>query len=268
MAYLALGCVALAFLTPFYVIYKPPALFIRYLAWRNPEVLYHVSLPATKKMVAISFDDAPSSYTPDIAAALKANDAHATFFVIGSQVQGHAEVLSELVKEGHELANHAMYDEPSRYLSSAELQKQISKVEQSIQDAHTIVGKERPSTKWFRPGSGFFTQRMIEVVEMMGLHIALGDIYPHDPQVSYVWVNARHVLSMVKPGGIIINHDRRPWTAPMLKKVLPELKRRGYEVVTVSQLVAEKHKGLDADPVTTTSKHEGQQGPASQSKDE
>ncbi|KAL9060184.1 MAG: hypothetical protein Q9162_000798 [Coniocarpon cinnabarinum] len=195
------------------------------------------------------------------------NDAHATFFVIGSQVTSRAEILSDLVKDGHELGNHAMYDEPSRSLSDSELQKQLQTVEQSIDDAYKILGKDRPATKWFRPGSGFFSARMINVAESLGLRIALGNVYPHDPQISLPWVNARHVLSMVKPGSVIINHDRRPWTVEMLKSVLPELKRRGYEIVTISQLVTEGAKG-GKDDEKKAGQDEGSQGPASQAKED
>jgi peptidoglycan/xylan/chitin deacetylase (PgdA/CDA1 family) len=44
---------------------------------------------------------------------------------------------------------------------------------------------------------------------------------------------------MLQPGGIIICHDRRSWTVPMLQKVLPEMRRRGYHVVTVTELLKE-----------------------------
>lgn len=71
----------------------------------------------------------------------------------------------------------------------------------------------------------------------MGLRIALGSVYPHDPQVPYAWMNAAHILSMVRPGSVIICHDRRSWTVPMLGRVLPELRKRGYRVVTLSELV-------------------------------
>ena len=77
----------------------------------------------------------------------------------------------------------------------------------------------------------------------MGYRLVLGGVYPHDPQVASPWLNARHVLSMVRPGAIIVCHDRRPWTAPMLRKVLPELKRRGYRVVSVSELLQEAGGG-------------------------
>jgi hypothetical protein len=42
---------------------------------------------------------------------------------------------------------------------------------------------------------------------------------------------------MLSPGGIIICHDRRSWTLPMLQKVLPEMKRRGYSAVTLTELL-------------------------------
>lgn len=73
----------------------------------------------------------------------------------------------------------------------------------------------------------------------MGYHLTLGDIYPHDPFVPFWKINNWHILSSVHPGGIIICHDGRSWTPPMLRKLLPELKRRGYRVVTLTALLKE-----------------------------
>ncbi|KAK3952047.1 hypothetical protein QBC32DRAFT_342396 [Pseudoneurospora amorphoporcata] len=93
--------------------------------------------------------------------------------------------------------------------------------------------------KYYRPGSGFFSERMLTLVRKLGYRLVLGSIYPHDAQIGYAWLNARHILSMLSPGGIIICHDRRSWTPPMLRNVLPEMQRRGYKAVTVSQLLEE-----------------------------
>lgn len=229
---------ALAFIllvAPIYVVYKPPNVLIRYFQRRWPDVLWHV--PTTKKIIALTIDDAPSEYTEEIMDILKANNASATFFVIGSQVSGRESTMRNLVLNDFELGNHAMHDEPSRSLSDAELAKQIAQVQTKIAIAYEAVNVEQPKARLFRPGSGFFSMRMRELMQKIGYVIVLGGIYPHDPQIPYWNVNARHILSMVRPGGIIICHDRRPWTAPMLRKVLPELKARGYQVVTVSELV-------------------------------
>jgi peptidoglycan/xylan/chitin deacetylase (PgdA/CDA1 family) len=185
----------------------------------------------------LTIDDAPSTHTRAILDLLICNDAIATFFLIGSQIGGHEEVLAELVRAGNELANHAMHDEPSRGLSDAVLAEQIREVHALIQDAYNAAGEDGPETWFFRPGSGFFSSRMRNLVSKLGYRLVLGDVYPHDTQVPFASLNARHILSLVKPGSIIICHDRREWTVPMLREVLPELKRRGYRVVTVSELL-------------------------------
>ncbi|ROT39876.1 nodulation protein nodB [Sodiomyces alkalinus F11] len=222
--------------SPFYVIYKPPALLIRYFQWKWPDVLWQVD--TTRKVVALTIDDAPSEYTTEIVQLLKENDARATFFVIGSQVQGREDYLGEVVQNGNELGNHAMHDEPSRSLSDAQLEREIRAVRNLIRRAYVAEDLPMPPN-YFRPGSGFFSDRMRALVDKLGYRLVLGGIYPHDPQISWWRANANHILSMLRPGAIIICHDRRSWTLPMLRKVLPEIKRRGYDIVTVTELVKE-----------------------------
>ncbi|KAF3007885.1 hypothetical protein E8E13_010971 [Curvularia kusanoi] len=221
-------------LFPFYCIYKPPNTLIRYFQHRWPDVLWHV--PTREKVIALTIDDAPSEHTQGILDALRDHDAHATFFVIGGQVGGREAVLEEMVKRGMELGNHAMHDEPSRALEAAVLAQEMDTVDRAINATYAAVHVPRPP-RYFRPGSGFFSTRMREQVSESGYQMVLGSIYPHDPQIPYPAVNARHVLSMARPGGIIICHDRRGWTVPMLRKVLPELKRRGYTITTVTGLL-------------------------------
>lgn len=223
-------------LIPLYCIYKPPNILIRYCQRRWPDVLFHV--PTDKKVVALTIDDAPSTHTTEILRLLQLHNAAATFFLIGSQIPEYEHILVDLVRAGNELANHAMYDEPSRALSDDMLREQIRTVHARIQEAYAAAGTQTEPENWlFRPGSGFFSSRMRIVVKELGYRLVLGDVYPHDPQVPYWKLNASHILSMVKPGSIIICHDGRSWTMPMLQKVLPELGRRGYTIVTVSDLL-------------------------------
>ena len=132
-----------------------------------------------------------------------------------------------------------MNDEPSRSLSDGDLIQQIQAVQGMIQDAYTAVGVEVPQN-YFRPGSGFFSTRMRRTLAELDHQLVLGSVYPHDPQIPYHSVNASHILSMLCPGGIIVCHDRRSWTAPMLRKVVPEMKRRGYQLVTVTELLKQR----------------------------
>ncbi|KAK3355937.1 hypothetical protein B0H65DRAFT_453647 [Neurospora tetraspora] len=267
----------LILLLPFYTVYKPPSSLIRYFSQRWTDVLWRLWLPPHRKIVALTIDDAPSDHTREILAALKAGGAHATFFVIGGQVRGREEILREIVRQGHELGNHGMHDEMARQLGDEELERQMREVEGLIRGAYEAEGRVWPGGgssgagagaggtttdgtdtttdtrtreggtvedkviegKYYRPGSGFFSERMLSLVRKLGYRLVLGSIYPHDAQIGYAWLNARHILSMLSPGGIIICHDRRSWTPPMLRKVLPEMQRRGYKAVTVTQLLEE-----------------------------
>ncbi|KAK3311170.1 uncharacterized protein B0T15DRAFT_520675 [Chaetomium strumarium] len=139
-----------------------------------------------------------------------------------------------------------MRDEPARGLGTAELERQLREVQGLIEQAYRAEGREPPppgtagrGRRYYRPGSGFFSSRIRGVARRLGYRVVLGSIYPHDAQIGWAWVNARHILSMLSPGGIIICHDRRSWTEPMLRRVLPEMKKRGYRAVTLSELLAE-----------------------------
>ena len=217
-----------------YCMYKPPKAVIGYLRKKYPDVLFEET--TDEKIIALSIDDAPSSWTDEIMEVLSENGAHATFFVIGTQVDGREDKLRKLIRNGHELGNHAMRDEPSKSLSNDQLEKEVLEVKAKLVEAYTAEGKILPNN-YFRPGSGLFNYRMRDLLGNRGFRIVLGSIYPHDPQIPYPNVNAKHIISMAHPGAIIICHDRRRWTAPMLRIVLPELKRQGYKIVTITDLV-------------------------------
>ncbi|CAK7273126.1 hypothetical protein SEPCBS57363_005494 [Sporothrix epigloea] len=259
---LVLPAIVALLVLPFYVVYKPPRPLISYFVSRWPDVLWRVDLPivvtsgdpterpAQRKLVALTIDDAPSEYTRGILDVLYEYDAHATFFVIGGQVSGRQSVLRDaLASGGHELANHGMHDEPARSLSDGELAEQIAEVDRMLQQVYDSVGHDRHAhsanpdlaqtkpPRYFRPGSGFFSDRMRALVIRLGYQLVLGSVYPHDAQINYPWLNARHILSMLKPGSIVICHDRRSWTAPMLRKMLPAAIKQGYQFVTVTELL-------------------------------
>ncbi|KAI4864817.1 polysaccharide deacetylase [Hypoxylon rubiginosum] len=256
---LALLALVLLLLVPFYVVYKPPRALIGYFAARWPDVLWEVR--TDKKIVALTIDDAPSEHTQEILAVLNGHEATATFFVIGGQVPGREETLADVVRSGSELGNHAMHDEPSRALPDDVLTAQIETVRERIREAYTAADLSgaissssntnsdgssksniRMPPQYFRPGSGFFSDRMRRLVDRLGYRLVLGSVYPHDPQISWAWLNARHVLSMVRPGAIIVCHDRRGWTAPMLRRVLKQLKKDGYRVMSLTEMLEEAQR--------------------------
>ncbi len=207
-----------------------PGLVIRWLARRYPDVLFHVD--AQEPLVALTIDDAPHpTLTPAILDVLAEHNARATFFLIGSQVPGNEHILRRIAEEGHELGNHLMNDAPSVSLSAEEFERQLLRT-------HELLAHFGP-VRWFRPGSGWYSRRMIDQLHHHGYRCALGSAYAYDCHIRSAWYMSRHILLNTRPGSVIILHDgceSRHRTVAALRHILPELQRGGYRVVTLSEL--------------------------------
>ncbi|KAG0650205.1 Chitooligosaccharide deacetylase [Hyphodiscus hymeniophilus] len=213
-----------------YIVYKPPHLLISFLQWKNPDVLWHIPLASGSHVVALTIDDAPSDQTSKMLDLLKEYGAKATFFVIGSQIVSHPDLLRRMHDEGHEIGNHAWKDEPSISLPLSELERQVLEVE-------SLIPANHGSAKYFRPGSGIFNKKMVEKLVNMGYRVVLGSIYPHDPQIHNPKLNSKHVLSMLRPGGIIIMHDRRSYSAVQLELILKGMATKEWKAESLGGLL-------------------------------
>ncbi|KAH8654987.1 hypothetical protein BGZ60DRAFT_472921 [Tricladium varicosporioides] len=232
MVLLWLLLVLVLFMVLAYIIYKPPTFLIGFFQWKYPDVLWRFNLPRKEKIIALTIDDAPSPYTSTILDLLKKYNTTATFFIIGSQISDSAAypaLLERMVREGHEVGNHGMRDEPAISLPLKELGRQVKEV-----DGMLPVNESRK--KWFRPGSGFFNTRMLDVVKGAGYKLVLGSVYPHDAQVKSALWNARHVLGMARSGGVIIMHDRRGYSVEQFGLVLEGLNKGGWKVLVTSRI--------------------------------
>ncbi|OGO19408.1 MAG: hypothetical protein A2Z14_15655 [Chloroflexi bacterium RBG_16_48_8] len=228
-----LGSVVLFLLLIGVLVFLEPEWVVARLKKRSPSVLY--SIDTEEFVVALTIDDGPDpSKTPKILDVLKRYDAHATFFLITSRIPGNEELIKRMVTEEHEIANHLLYDEPSIRLGLVEFERQLLQADEVL--------SEYGETRWFRPGSGWYDNGMLEIIEEHGYHCALGSVYPFDPQLGSSWFIKRYILWKVNPGAVIVLHDygdRGGRTAEALETILPELQKRGYRVVTLSELVAE-----------------------------
>ncbi len=209
-----------------------PAAIIEGIAAGNPGCLY--SVPRQDKVVALTLDDGPdSATTPELLRILAENNARATFFLISGNLPGNDTLVERLVREGHEIGNHFSDNEASITLPPRAFVR-------SFLTADSALRRVAP-VRWVRPGSGHYNQRMIRTFRENGYKCALGSVYPFDPQIpspAYsTWMIRRHV----RPGAIIILHDgtyKGRNTIRTLTKLLPDLTRRGYRVVTLSELAA------------------------------
>ncbi|WDL99531.1 polysaccharide deacetylase family protein [Alicyclobacillus sp. ALC3] len=194
-------------------------------------------VPTDKKVVALTFDDGPSAkFTPIILETLRENHARATFFVIGSRVERLPEVLTEELREHDEIANHSFKHQIMTSLSEQRIYSELSSTQQAIQEA---TGSEQPLM--FRPPRGRINKRILQVAEDHHYKVVMWSIDSGDWANPGVHQIVKTVLSQVKSGDIILFHDQggsRRQTVTALKQIIPVLRRRGYEFVTVSDLIS------------------------------
>jgi peptidoglycan/xylan/chitin deacetylase (PgdA/CDA1 family) len=213
-------------------LWTAPEWLVDRLATLRPGCLYRV--PTERPVVALTIDDGPDSIsTPKILSELRRHDARATFFLIAGRVAGQEQIVRALVAGGHELGNHFTSDRPSIGLRPDEFEADLLQVHRVLTGYAPVV--------WARPGSGWYSASMIDAMRRQGYRCALGSVYPFDAIVPSVSFAARYLLRNARPGAILVLHDagaRGRRTARILNEVLPELRRRGYRVVTLTELVA------------------------------
>lgn len=209
----------------------PPPALVDYVAERNPEVLFHA--PAADSLVALTLDDGPHpALTPKVLDVLAAHDAKATFFLMGSKVEGNEAVVQRIAREGHELGNHMMTTWPSALLSAPAFEARLRR-------AHRQLAPFADTLRWFRPASGWFTGRIRAEADSLGYDVALGSVYPNDAQNPFPSYHIRYVLRHVRSGSVIVLHEgmaSRRSVLAVLRRILPVLQKRGYRVVTLSHL--------------------------------
>ena len=186
------------------------------------------------KRVALSFDDGP---TPQGVAAvlpvLDRFDAKATFFLIGQDLQHHPEAARAILAAGHELGNHTFSHARNVGRSRAVYRSEIGKTQRLLE----AVGSD---SGLFRPPYG---RKLVDLpfeVERAGLTTVTWDVEDRAENFPDPKAYARDIVERVRPGSIFLIHPmyRSNTTArAALPLILAQLQDRGYEVVTVSELL-------------------------------
>lgn len=192
------------------------------------------SVRTDRRVVALTFDDGPSSGLDEVLDALSRSHSRATFFVVGKRCEGNEAKLMDVVAAGHELGNHTeLHLEVDEECDDAQMRWTITKAQERIRAAG---GGE---ARFFRPPAGRYDDRLPSATQPLGLATALWDVHSWDTNAKTTSGGLiSSVAARVRPGSIVLLHE----TSAVARRALPELIRRlradGYELVTLSELVA------------------------------
>ncbi len=182
-----------------------------------------------KKKVALTFDDGPSSkYTPLLLEGLKERDVHATFFLMGKNIEGKEELVKQMQTEGHLIGNHT-YNHVELCKISREAAR--TEIEATNQEIYDITG-EYPM--WLRPPYGEWQKNLDFYVNMFPV---LWDIDTLDWKSQNVNAVMQIVESEIEDGAVILMHDAYQSSVDAALQIVDLLTAQGYEFVTVDELV-------------------------------
>lgn len=196
--------------------------------------IYHCNSNSGNK-IALTFDDGPHPiYTPMILDILNQNDIKATFFMVGENVELYGDVAARVLLEGHEIGNHTHTHPHIVNTPQSKLLKEILACDNSIYSISEY------KTKLFRPPEGVVERNISELAEKLDYSIILWSIDTRDWAGTPTDDIVENVLKNTEGGDIILMHDYVSHNTPTpdaLKQIIPVLKSKGYEFVTVSELI-------------------------------
>jgi peptidoglycan/xylan/chitin deacetylase (PgdA/CDA1 family) len=183
--------------------------------------------------VAIGFDDGPYPDTPAFVRMLASNHATATFFMIGRQVTSeYRETMLRELREGDVLGDHT-FTHPDL--------TQSREVRSQLQKTISVIRAQTGYTPCvFRPPYGDVNAPVQRTARSLGLATVTWDVDPSDYTQPGVGAIEQRVLAEAQPGSIIISHDGggpRGQTLAAYPKIIAALRRRGYGIVTIPQLL-------------------------------
>lgn len=186
-----------------------------------------VNIDTSKPMVAITYDDGPSAVTDKILDILEKNGAKATFFQIGSQVESYPNTEKRIASLGCELANHTW---EHKWLSSLDADGINYQLDHTNDVVESITGT-RP--RLMRPPGGFYNETVQAEADMPMIYWSV-DTEDWKTRDAEKTISA--VLDHVRDGDIILMHDLYEQTEKASETIIPELIKKGYQLVTVSEL--------------------------------
>jgi peptidoglycan/xylan/chitin deacetylase (PgdA/CDA1 family) len=197
-------------------------------------------LPRGSKRVALTFDDGPNDpHTLNLLDVLSKHGVRATFFLIGRYVRQRPDIVQEIMKRGHVVANHTFTHPLLIFHSSSRIRAEILQCGGAIRDA---VGEH---SNLFRPPWGGRRPAVFQIVRQLGLEPVMWNVTGYDwnaPSADYI---EKKVGDKIRGGSVILLHDGshaafgadRSRTVRAVDRLIEWYKAEGLDFVTVSDMM-------------------------------
>jgi peptidoglycan/xylan/chitin deacetylase (PgdA/CDA1 family) len=187
------------------------------------------SLPVISKCVApsdwaLTFDDGPSPFTSQILEALKKRNLKATFFVIGSAVQRHPDILRDIYNAGHQIGIHTWAHKALTNLTNELIISELTYCANAIYDVLGVT----PTI--YRPPFGLYDSRVVATTSKMGLQTVYWNRDTRDAGGSTSVVASFMSWAKSKIGAVSLAHDTRQEYVSQSIDAMDIVPKNGFEV--------------------------------------
>lgn len=224
------------------------------------------SIAVSQPVIAMTFDDGPhATNTPRLLDMLRQRNIKATFFVVGRNVREYPQIVRRILAEGHELANHTWSHQALSGMSAERVHEELSKTHEAVRE---VAGYQM---RLMRPPYGATNLRVKQqCYTEFGYPTILWNVDPLDWKKPGASAVANRIISATHAGSIILAHDIHASTIDAMPQTLDTLLAKGYQFVTVSQLMnlgasspaASAPAAPDADPPSFAPAGEAGSAPA------
>lgn len=185
--------------------------------------------------IALTFDDGPGNCTTRILNILQRNEGHLSFFVMGGGVEEHKGKIYRMSQMGCDVLCHAWNHTDFTTLKKRAIKRQLLSTFEAIAG---ITGNVFPI---FRPPYGYYDENVEKVARKLGLSMICWSLDSRDWECKDADTIYSNIMENAKDGDVVLCHDVYDSTVEAMSRVIPELIGRGFELVTVSQLLREKY---------------------------
>jgi len=190
-------------------------------------------IKTNEKIIAITFDDGPhGEATEKVLAVLKEYDVTCTFFCIGKKLSNGVSLLKKMNEAGHIIANHSyIHGNLFDLQSTNKLTEELELTNKAIKEA---IGK---TPLFFRPPYGVATPALGRAIPKNNMVSVGWNIRSFDTSIKNSEKIFQKIKPQIKPGSIILLHDRVEGCDMVVRLLLNYLKENNYTVVNLDKLI-------------------------------
>jgi peptidoglycan/xylan/chitin deacetylase (PgdA/CDA1 family) len=184
--------------------------------------------------IALTFDDGPGPYTPQVLDVLERHHVRATFFAIGKMERYFSASTVREIRDGDVVGDHTESHPQLAQLSAQDQHEELFEPLVRIE----VLGGDRPTL--FRPPYGSYNATTMRQLRELKLLMVLWSADTEDYQQPGVPVIVQRALEGARPGAILLMHDGggdRSQTIAALPTIISKLRAQGYRLVTGPELL-------------------------------